>query len=108
MNWTIVAPILGGIGALFGAYATFQQQRTSNINKRFEMLFGFQGKTLESVQKENDDLRTRLRTAEKNIYDCEQDRHSQGLEIKDLKHMVADQQRTIDELQRLIPNGTNI
>lgn len=91
--------ILGAVGVLFGAYATFQQQRAANANERFELLFGFQGKSLEVVQAENADFRTRLTKAEQSLRECQTEKHSQGLEIKDLKYKVT-------ELQRLIPDGT--
>lgn len=115
MDWTVLAPILAAVGALFGAYGTIQGQRAANVNRRFEMLFGFQGKTLDDVKAENVDLRTRLAAAEANILLCEKDKHKQSLEIVDLQHSkevltqeVTELQHTVARLKELIPNGTSL
>lgn len=108
MDLSLLPVILGAIGACFGAFATIQQQRSSNVNKRMEMLLGFQDRTVTGVQKENEDLRARLALAEKNIMQCEKDKHIQDLRILDLEHLTAEQARLIEELRGLIPNGTSL
>lgn len=108
MDWSDLPAVLGGIGVAFGAYATFAQQRGAYLNKRFEMLFTMQGGSITELKAERDDFRARLTQAEAlavtnmtKMMECEQSKHHMELEIGDLK-------RTVDELRRIIPNGTAI
>lgn len=108
MNLASLPVILGSIGALFGVVATALSQRSANMNKRFEMLFAMQGESIQDIKTERDDFRTRLTQSEQQHYktslellECEKARHKTELKVDDLTH-------TVDELRKLIPNGTSL
>lgn len=105
MDMTNLPLVLGGIGGVFGAYATWQQQRSANMNKRFEMLFGFQGESIVELKHERDDFRERLTASEKQHYatsldllNCEKARHATEMKVVDLTH-------TVEELKQMVSHG---
>lgn len=93
--------VLSGIGMALGALSAVYTAVTSNSNKRFELITNVQGETIIEVKKDRDDLRNRVSVLEQANLDTQK-------ELMACERRAHRMEMKIDELLRLVPNGTAI
>jgi hypothetical protein len=106
MDKTLLPLILGAIGTLIATVTAYLQRRRQQEQDRFKVAFDAQSKTMDDLRAENIDQRTRITNTEKALHEntlklveCERDKGRLELKVERLLFRV-------DELQKLIPNGT--
>lgn len=106
MNAALIPGILGAVGAILGTLAAWMQKRRDQDQSRFKVAFDAQGETVADLRAENADQRARLTNTEKALHEntlklveCERDKGRLELKVERLLFRV-------EELQKMIPNGT--